>query len=125
MRATFQPTDASESVRVPQPSHSQPRDSSYQKSSTAPDCSDEQRRFRVTHPFHPLCGQEFDLIWYAYAWGEERVHYEAEDGRAVSLPASWTDILPPDPFVAISAGRSWFRVEDLVELVNLLRDMSR
>lgn len=65
------------------------------------------------------------MILCAFAWGEERVHYKGDDGSVISLPASWTDILPPDPFVAISAGRSMFRVEDLVELVNLLRDMGR
>jgi hypothetical protein len=33
-----------------------------------------------------------------------------------SLPASWTDIIGVDPFVAMAAGRSLFRVADLIEL---------
>ncbi len=37
----------------------------------------------------------------------------------MSLPASWTDLLAPDPFVIISAGRSCFRLIDLVELRRL------
>jgi len=37
-----------------------------------------------------------------------------------SLPASWTDVAGVDPFVALAAGRSRFRVEDLLLLVDLL-----
>jgi uncharacterized protein DUF5372 len=37
-----------------------------------------------------------------------------------SLPASWTDIIEVDPFVAMSAGRSLFRVTDLLELAKLV-----
>jgi hypothetical protein len=37
-----------------------------------------------------------------------------------SLPAGWTDVDPPDPYVAIAAGRSVFRVADLVELAALI-----
>ena len=33
-----------------------------------------------------------------------------------SIPASYTDAKPSDPFVAIAAGRAHFRYEDLVEL---------
>jgi hypothetical protein len=39
----------------------------------------------------------------------------------MSLPAGWTDVLPPHPFVAISQGRSPFRVDDLLELAELLQ----
>ncbi|WP_208461047.1 DUF5372 family protein, partial [Paraburkholderia mimosarum] len=30
---------------------------------------------RVTHPFHPLRGQEFVLLERRCAWGEERVYF--------------------------------------------------
>ena len=36
------------------------------------------------------------------------------------LPASWTDIAGEDPFVAVAAGRSPLRVEELLQLVDLL-----
>jgi Family of unknown function (DUF5372) len=32
------------------------------------------------------------------------------------LPTSWTDVGAVDPFVALAAGRSLFRVADLLEL---------
>jgi len=42
-------------------------------------------------------------------------------GGVRSLPASWTSEMAPDPYVAMSAGRSIFRVVDLVDLVELVR----
>jgi integrase/recombinase XerD len=38
--------------------------------------------------------------------------------------AQWTDIWPKDPFVALSAGRSLFRVEDLLGLVRLIEEIN-
>ena len=31
--------------------------------------------FSVTHPFHPLQGQQFVLVQVRLNWGEERVYY--------------------------------------------------
>jgi hypothetical protein len=33
-----------------------------------------------------------------------------------SLPTSWTDVGAVDPFIVLAAGRSLFRVADLIEL---------
>ncbi|MCL0095929.1 Y4bD/Y4pK family protein [Dehalococcoidia bacterium] len=77
--------------------------------------------FRVVHPFHPLYGQEFELITYRNNWGEERVFFHDSGGRLRSMPASWTSVAAPHPFVAMAAGRALFRVEDLLALVALLR----
>jgi uncharacterized protein DUF5372 len=74
----------------------------------------------VTHPFHPLAGLEFDVVVRKKNWAEDRVFYLGDDGQLRSLPADWTDVDPPDPFVAIAAGRSTFRVGDLVALASLL-----
>jgi hypothetical protein len=32
----------------------------------------------------------------------------------------WTNLAAPDPFVTLAAGRSWFRVADLWELVRMV-----
>ena len=37
-----------------------------------------------------------------------------------SIPASWTDVVAPDPVVVLSAGRSPFRLDDLLELTRLV-----
>jgi hypothetical protein len=47
-------------------------------------------------------------------------HRPVEDGRLRSVPAGWTDVDPPDPFVVIAAGRSAFRAADLLALACLL-----
>jgi hypothetical protein len=75
---------------------------------------------RVTHPFHPLSGREFDLAFRRKAWGEDRVFFFDADGDVHGLPAGWTDADPADPFVVVAAGRSPLRVGELLELAGLL-----
>jgi hypothetical protein len=74
----------------------------------------------VTHPFHPWLGREFVFVAVRQTWGEDRVFFFAEDGAQCSLPRGWTDAGDPDVFVALAAGRSVFRVEDLLVLAELL-----
>ena len=49
--------------------------------------------------------------------------YVEPRGRTRSVPVGWTNIAPLDPFVDVAAGRAVFRLEDLVALVALLRDV--
>lgn len=79
--------------------------------------------FQVTHPFHPWKGREFSLITYRTNWGEDRVYFHDEQGRFVSLPARWTNVLPPEPLVVMAEGRSAFRVDDLLQLVALIQQL--
>ncbi len=63
------------------------------------------------------------MVGYAPSWGEHRVFYRVPGSERVSsLPASWTDVEGPDPFVVLAAGRSCFRVKDLLVLASLLRE---
>jgi hypothetical protein len=79
-----------------------------------------KRCFKITHPFHPWSGQTFELITYLHTWGENRVYFQRQESEhLVSVPASWTDVVPGDPFVQMAAGRSLFRVPDLLELVQI------
>ena len=75
---------------------------------------------RVTHPFHPRFGQELDFVAHRHNWGEDRVFYRDQQGHLASLPARWTSVVAEDPFVVVAAGRSRFRVADLLELVALV-----
>jgi Family of unknown function (DUF5372) len=65
----------------------------------------------------------FDLLTYRITWGEERAYFYDHKGCLLHLPAHWTDVLEPDPFVVISAGRSCFRLTDLIELRRLLDEL--
>src|SRR4029077_19526839 len=88
-------------------------------SSTTPDRHDRYRRVRVTHPFHPLSGRDFEFVVHRQNWGEDRVHLHDEDGQLFSLPAGWTDVVPLDPFVVIAAGRGPFTAGGLLALADL------
>jgi hypothetical protein len=48
------------------------------------------------------------------------VYFHKGGDHLVSVPAGWTDVAPEDAVVKLAAGRSLFRVEDLVELVGLI-----
>jgi hypothetical protein len=75
---------------------------------------------RVTHPFHPLYGREFEFVVYRQNWGEDRVHLRDENGVLFSLPAGWTDAVAADPFVVIAAGRCPFTTGGLLAVADLL-----
>jgi len=76
-------------------------------------------RFHITHPFHPLRGAEYELVTRKLTWGEDRVFYYAPSGKLKSLLTNVTDMVSTDAFDHISAGRSAFRVDDLLELRRL------
>jgi len=78
----------------------------------------------ITHPFHPRFGEEFELLTVRHNWGEYRVYCEDRDGAVISFPVPWTNAAAPDPVVLASRGRSFFRVEDLLELARLLKGLA-
>ena len=73
-------------------------------------------RFRIIHPFHPLRGAEYELVTRRLTWGEDRVFYYDLDGKLKSLMANVTDVAAVDAFDRVSAGRSAFRMDDLLDL---------
>ena len=79
----------------------------------------------ITHPFHPLRGQVLDFVELRVQWGEERVFYRDRRGHIASLPARWTSAVPEDPTIAMGAGKSAFRAQDLLELATLLSELQR
>ena len=50
---------------------------------------------------------------------------ERPDGTLWSVPVGWTDVVSPDPYVSVGRGRSYFRVEDLVVLADLVGGRSQ
>ena len=55
-------------------------------------------------------------------WGEDRVFYYDPSGKLKSLLTNVTDVVSKDAFDRISAGRSAFRVDDLLALRRLFDD---
>jgi hypothetical protein len=63
-------------------------------------------------------------VGYSHSWGDHRVFFRAPgEERVRSMPAAWTDVEGPDPFLVLAAGRTAFRVEDLVALARLLAEL--
>jgi hypothetical protein len=77
--------------------------------------------FTVTHPFHPLYGQQFEILTYRHNWGEYRVTFYDTPEHVRALPAAWTSLAPPDPSVVLAAGQAAFRVADLLQLAQVLQ----
>ena len=78
----------------------------------------------MIHRFHPWFGREFVFIGVQQTWRRDLVFFFGDDGSTQSLPRAWTDVAEPDVFVVVSAGRSPFRVVDLLALAELIDGMS-
>ncbi len=74
---------------------------------------------RVTHPFHPWSGRDFEFVNRRRSWDLDRVYFYGPGGELVCLPAEWTDAVAPDPFVVVAAGRAAFRTGDLLAVAVL------
>jgi hypothetical protein len=77
--------------------------------------------FTVTHPFHPLKDQTFEVLAIRNNWGGDRVSYLDAKGRLHTLPVEWADVHPPDPVITVGAGRAFFRA-DLLRQLRMLID---
>ena len=75
---------------------------------------------RITHPFHPRFGKEFELLDRQQLWGDDRAYLNV-CGKAVMVPTRWTSLVGPDPVVVIGAGRARLRVDDLIELAAMVQ----
>ena len=74
----------------------------------------------MTHPFHPWSGRSFEFVAVRQTWKQHRVFFLLGDGTLTSVPVAWTDAAEPDAFVVVAAGRSSFRVEDLLAVAEVI-----
>ena len=56
-------------------------------------------------------------------WGQWRVFYYTDDRQLAYFPADWTDVGEADAFVILSRGRAVARVEDMLRLATLVRQL--
>ena len=78
------------------------------------------RLVRVTHPFHPLSGQQLVCVGERYNRYGTRLLLRVDEEHVSSVPRQWTDVVAPDPEVSIGDGRGLLRVSDLLELADLV-----
>ncbi|WP_084267686.1 DUF5372 family protein [Azohydromonas lata] len=74
----------------------------------------------MTHPYHPLFGQQFDLVMRGQNWHEDSAFFRGREGRLRSIPANWTDLVAEDPFNVVAAGRAALRTQELLDLARLV-----
>ncbi len=86
---------------------------------------DQERTFQIIHPSHPLRGHDLEFEYFTHCWGEKRVLFYTNNGKLQSIPAKWTTLCPEDPFVKISSGRSYFRIDDLIQLSEMIQRLSK
>jgi hypothetical protein len=60
------------------------------------------------------------LVTIRHNWSEDMLYYHDPKGTLVSVPVRWTNRVAADPVVTVSAGRSPFRLEDLLELARFV-----
>jgi hypothetical protein len=80
---------------------------------------------RITHPFHPLGGQQLACVGERYNRSGRRLLLQVDEVTVCSVPPQWTDLVAPDPEIVIGAQRALFRVADLLELVRLVEQLGR
>jgi len=80
---------------------------------------------RVTHPFHPLSGQQLPCVGQRYNRYGTTLLLESDDGAVFSVRPQWTDVVAPDPEMVMGRQRALFRVADLLELARLLDRLRR
>ena len=78
------------------------------------------RLVRITHPFHPLSGQQLACVGERYNRYGRRLLLRVDDATVCSVPPQWTDLVAPDPEIVIGERRALFRVADLLELARLV-----
>ena len=90
-----------------------------QRKRTAPAVPAVQEQLRITHPFHPLYEQEFELIGHRKSAGGAYVDFHNGDHKSRSIPLEWTNAAESCPFRELARGRSHFRVAELLRLALL------
>src|ERR1035438_7498181 len=97
----------------------------YRRSSalqqTAPSEEDGEK-FVITHPFHPLAGEQFEALGQNSRWGDCRVWFRDAAGGVRTIPLSFTSLAPLVSAIG-SPRTTLFRARDLLELAELVRAM--
>ena len=78
------------------------------------------RKVRITHPYHPQCGHELEVVCRRRDWGEDRIVYSGPSGALRSIAADLTDAVPQDEFRRVADGRAAFGAVELIALRSLL-----
>jgi hypothetical protein len=87
---------------------------------TASNRQNDDNKYYVNHPCHPLNGYQFELIRSFNSLGTIRVEFFGPDGKRLSLPASCTTLAEEDLYIQFSNSGDLFRLPDFIELADLM-----
>ena len=73
----------------------------------------------ITHPYHPLRGQQFPLLKIRRIGGVETGMLLGTDGT-FAVPLAWTDRAEPNPWQMIGKNPPLFSAQALASLVELV-----
>jgi len=90
----------------------------------APPMAEGSLRVRITHPFHPLSGKQFDLVEHRCIFAESYLYFHDECGYLRVIPAVWTDFVKADVLVEMAGGRSPLHAGCLLELAELVQHLA-
>jgi hypothetical protein len=74
----------------------------------------------LTHPCHPLCGQELSVLYYQLKGPHSSVLIELPDRSTQLIPLSWTNRASPDLHHESAAAGALLSGIALLELITLL-----
>jgi len=70
-----------------------------------------------------LLGHQFELVNQPSASDLDWLFFFDTSGAPCRVPISFTSLASLDPFVVLAAGRSHFRLEDLLKLAKLVEEL--
>jgi len=79
----------------------------------------------ITHPFHPLRGQQFPILKTRRVAGIDTVILKGTAGGTFAVPLAWTDRAKPSPWEAVGKNPPQLDVPSLWTLVELLDSLSQ
>jgi hypothetical protein len=75
---------------------------------------------RITHLFHPLSGRQLACVGERFNRYGKRLLLRVDESTVCSVPPQWTDMVEPDPEIAMGNGSALLRVTDFIELARLV-----
>jgi hypothetical protein len=75
----------------------------------------------ITHPFHPLRGQRFEVLKPRQVAGTETLIVRDGERGSFSIARDWTDWGNPEPDAGLSTSACKLAFEPLIALVALIR----
>ena len=79
----------------------------------------------ITHPFHPLCGKRFEILFNKTFNKRDILSLKILDYRTgtIAVPREWTDKADPNPYLCLDKPMpilSFTCLQQLADLINVL-----